>query len=249
MKKNNITDCESINPYDNTIPFFISMEHLARYRWAKEMLRRKKAQRVLDIACADGYGTIQLYKKGRFVLGADRDEILIKKAKAEYSDCEFDVIDIDTQAKKVVQQAPYDAICCFETLEHIQYPEKAIELFYECLNKNGYLMLSVPNEQYEPKDEKGDIVSKYHLHSFTPNQIKDMVNDCGFKIEKTLYQPMCVALHKNFSNTIRDRGVSKQELTDFFTNDKKSLDILAEVFGWPDETKGKSYSNIYYCKK
>lgn len=249
MKKKNNLEFESINPYQKTAPFFVRMEHLARYRWAREILRRKKSKRVLDFACADGYGTNQLYADGRFVLGADKSKELISKAKDNYTDCNFETIDIDKEADEIKKIAPFDAVCSFETLEHLDHPKRALKLFYECLEKNGHLLLSVPDGDYEPKDIDGEIISKYHLHAFSRTKIIQMLDRSGFKIEQVLHQHLGAQLHKNFNLIIRDRQISKEELLDLFPSDEKSLDILAELFAWPDDVKGNSYSTVILCSK
>ncbi|MCK5130276.1 MAG: class I SAM-dependent methyltransferase, partial [Clostridiales bacterium] len=223
MKKKHKADYESINPYEDKAPFFVRMEHLARYRWAKEMLRRKKLQRVLDIACADGYGTNELFADGRFVLGADRDKALISKANSRHTNCTFETIDIDKQPDRIRAHAPFDAICSFETLEHLKHPKRALKVFNECLCDDGYLLLSIPDGKYEPKDCDGNIISDFHLHAFSNTRIVKMLDRAGFKIEQVLHQHLGAQLHKNFNLIVRDRQISKQELLKMFPSDEKSL--------------------------
>ena len=249
MDKKKTWDLESINPYKKEAPFFVRMEHLARYRWAREMMRRSGARTALDIACADGYGTNQLSVEGRQVHGVDKSESLIQKARLKYKTCEFHVIDADEDDVDIKNLSPFDAVCCFETLEHVMYPIKLLELLRECLSRGGYLMLSVPNGEYEPLDENGDIASQYHRHIFSDGQLTKMLINSGFEIEEKLHQHLSAQLHRNFNNTVRDRDTTSGELEGFFPDDAHSLDLLSEVFAWPDEVKGKSYNMIYLCKK
>ena len=151
--------------------------------------------------------------------------------------------------EKIKQHAPYDAICCFETLEHLKHPKNVLKLFHECLIDGGHLFLSIPDGDYEPKDIDGEVISEFHLHSFSSTKMVSMLEKSHFKIEQILHQHMGARLHKNFNTTIRDRGISKEELTNLFASDEGSLDILSEVFAWPDETKGQSYSTVYDCIK
>ncbi len=247
--KNNKWDMESINPYKKSAPFFMRMEHIARYRWAKEMMRRRGASTALDIACAEGYGTNVLWAEDRKVIGVDKNPELIQKAELHYKKCEFHAIDVDENEISILNLSPFDAICCFETLEHVKYPIRLLEVLHECLNRDGYLMLSVPNGEFEPVDENGDIVSEYHLHAFSDTQLSKMLQKSGFEIEQKLHQHLSSQLYRNFNTVIRDRETTTEEMEGFFPNDAHSLDLLSEVFAWPDDVQGKSYNMIYLCKK
>lgn len=249
MKKKHKADFESINPYQNMAPLFVRIEHLARYRWAREILRRKKSKRVLDIACADGYGTDNLFVEGRYVLGVDRAQDLIQKAKDQYTDCEFIAYDIDIEPEKIEAYAPFDAICCFETLEHLKHPKKMLQIFSNILNKKGYLLLSIPDGEYEPLDSDGNIISDYHLHAFSQDNMASMLEEYGFNIQEILHQHLSSALHRNYNRVIRDHNLTHQEIVNLFPKDKRSLDLLSEVFAWPDKVKGDSYSTLFLCTK
>ena len=242
-------DFENINPYKKDAPFFVRMEHLARYRWAREMLRRNSAKSVLDIACADGYGTKQLCDGDRKVVGADKSVSLIQKAQLNCRTADFHVIDADENEQALINLSPFTAVCCFETLEHMKYPIRMLELLNECLARNGFLMLSVPNGEFEPVDDNGEILSRYHKHVFSDAQLSVMMENCGFRIEQKLHQHLSAQLHRNFNNTVRDRDTTTGELESFFPREKEKLDLLSEVFAWPDDVKGKSYNMIYLCKK
>jgi SAM-dependent methyltransferase len=204
---------------------------------------------VLDIACADGYGTNNLFIEGRYVLGVDRAEDLINKASIKYSNCDFIACDIDTQLEKVKGYAPFDAICCFETLEHLKYPRKVLQMFYDIITKDGYLLLSIPDGEYEPLDSDGNIISDYHLHAFIKDDMISMLEECGFKIQGILHQHLSAALHRNYNRVVRDHSITYNEFVDLFPKDKRSLDLLSEVFAWPDRVKGDSYNTIFICTK
>lgn len=249
MDKKKLAELESINPYKKQAPFFVRMEHLARYRWAREILRRRKSNAVLDVACADGYGTKQLVAEGRKVIGVDKSVELIQKAKMFYKDCEFKVLDVDEDEVNLLNLSPFDAICCFETLEHVKYPIRLLEVLSESLSRDGILMLSVPNGDFEPTDNNGELISDYHKHAFTDSQLTKMLKKCGLNIEAKLHQHLSAQLHRNYNVTLRDRDVTVDELEGYFPKDEKSLDILSEIVAWPDDIQGKSYNMIYLCKK
>jgi SAM-dependent methyltransferase len=145
--------------------------------------------------------------------------------------------------------SPFDAICCFETLEHVNYPIRLLEILSESLTREGFLLLSVPNGEFEPLDEKGEIISQYHKHAFSDAQLTRMINNCGLEVEQKLHQHLSAQLHRNFNNTVRDRDTTRAELESFFADDEAKLDLMSEVFAWPDDVQGKSYNMIYLCKR
>jgi len=93
--------------------------HLERYEYAAQILT---GRRVLDCACGMGYGTAILWAAGRFVVGKDLDPEAIRLAQLLYPDCFFFIGDIYT-----LPMEHYDALACFETLEHLEDPENVIQ--------------------------------------------------------------------------------------------------------------------------
>ena len=206
---------------------------------------------VLDIACADGYGTKQLCAVDRKVVGVDRSVSLIQKARLGCKMADFHVIDVDENETAVKNLSPFDAVCCFETLEHVKYPGKAAGAFkrmhwagaasscFRCPTGNLSLWM-----------QTGRFLSQYHEHAFSDMQLTGMLEHCGFAIEEKLHQHLSAQLHRNMSNTARDRDTTTEELESFFPQGQvEKLDLLSEVLAWPDDVQGKSYNMIYLCNK
>lgn len=93
--------------------------HLERYAYAASVLHGKS---VLDCACGMGYGTDLIRRGGASVLGVDIDPDAIQTARERYPESSYDVGDIYTTPFD-----GYDALVCFETLEHLDHPEQVIE--------------------------------------------------------------------------------------------------------------------------
>lgn len=61
---------EFVDPYDaSSGDLFVRTEHLARYLFAAEFIRRRGLRRALDAACGDGYGSRLLAGRAQEVLG------------------------------------------------------------------------------------------------------------------------------------------------------------------------------------
>ena len=220
---------EYIDPFDEKYDYLFRIEHLARYYFAAEELNR--FEKVLDVACANGYGTQILSQKALRVIGVDKNKEYLKIAEHKYSNknIEFNCIDVDRENIEGL----FDGIVCFETLEHLKYPEKLLKNLYNILTNNGTMILSVPNSNYEVI-ENGKNKDPFHLHIFEYNEIIDLIEKSGFIIEKVYGQ--------SYTNKIVNKEIEEYELTNL-VNDAKTI-------AYPNEEDiNKTYSYIFVLKK
>ncbi|TVQ63911.1 MAG: methyltransferase domain-containing protein [Phycisphaerales bacterium] len=122
----------------------LAAQHVARYAFAAQ---RVAGQRVLDIACGPGYGSAMLADAGATrVLGIDRSQDAIADAQVKHArvNVEFRAHDVFTLTPSDVGEI--DTIVCLETLEHVEDPERVLDVFRTLLPAGGLLVLSVPND-------------------------------------------------------------------------------------------------------
>ena len=91
--------------------------HLERYEYAASVLHD---QRVLDCACGMGYGT-KILSKVCDPMGWDTDPEAILLAMNRYPTCRFWLASLHDP------KDGYDALVCFETLEHLTDPERVLK--------------------------------------------------------------------------------------------------------------------------
>lgn len=233
MKKNGYDsmniNLEYVDSFDDKYDYWMRVEHLGRYLWACDILKDK--ENVLDIACANGYGTSVLSNSVGKVFGLDRNEEYIKIAKNKYNKENIEYIKFDVDNERIKDK--YDAIVCFETLEHVKYPKKLLNNLYQCLNKNGTLLLSVPNSKYEVI-ENGKNKDSFHLNIFEYNELINLIKNEKFKIEKILGQ--------SYTNKIVNNLIPEINKTDIF---KDAVNV-----GYPNEIDiSYTYSYIFLLKK
>lgn len=220
---------EYINPFDEQYDYMMRIEHLGRYYFASERLNNFK--KVLDVSCADGYGTKILSQRVASVDGIDRNEEYLRVARTKYNsnNINYKCIDVD---KKTINDT-YDGIVCFETLEHLKYPKKFLHNLYDILDNNGVMLLSVPNSDYEII-ENGKNKDSFHLHIFKYDDIIKMLYEIGFKIDKVLGQSY---INKIVNNEIKNYSITSVE------NDAKTI-------GYPNQEEiEKTYSYIFILNK
>ena len=212
-------------------PFVIRAEHLGRYLFASRICKMNKIETVYDIACGNGYGVSILAKGTRKVIGLDRSREFIDQAKKHYpgENSEYHPFDANSQTVSLFMKQkklpPADAIVSFETLEHLINPDQFINQCYENLKKQGLLILSVPNSQFEPK-RKGRSRNKYHLHLFSREKISSLLRKNGFVVKSVYGQPLANFFqHKaRFINPIFEKMTK---------NNRRLFLLMARLFGGP----------------
>jgi len=139
----------------------LEAEHLARYRWAAELV---KGKRVLDAGCGTGYGSELLAREGAAeVVGVDVDEAVVEAAQRVAPDgASFATADLRELPPGL---GDFDAVVCFEVLEHLDEPETALDALAAVLRPDGLLVVSSPNRDVYPPG------NPYHKHEFLPDEL------------------------------------------------------------------------------
>jgi SAM-dependent methyltransferase len=125
---------------------FIAAEHVHRYRLAARICG---GLRVIDLACGSGYGSAILRETASAVLGVDNDAAAINAARSTVGatkDVRFEAADaVEFLGRELAQD--WDAIVCFEGLEHVQEPARAVDALRDLAGKGMKLAVSLPNSR------------------------------------------------------------------------------------------------------
>ncbi len=146
----------------------IAIEHESRYRWAEGLARDRD---ILDVACGVGYGASILARVGaRHVLGVDVSPEAIGEARARAGEvAEFIVGDLHNIP---CEDRSFDLVTCFETIEHVADPNRALAELRRVLRDDGILLLSSPNRDvYIPGN-------RFHVHEYTPDELEHGLSAC-----------------------------------------------------------------------
>ena len=174
----------------------IVQQHLARYTFASSLASGK---RILDVACGIGYGSKMLRNAGASeVLGVDRSEETVALAKRDFG-VEGIVFHVGL-AENLSGFGKFDIVVSFETIEHIQKPEKFLEEVSRVLHKDGMLVISTPVR------ESGSLYTKpanpYHEREWSEDEFDSLLRNY-FPVCTPYYQYNLLKESFPFSRTLK----------------------------------------------
>jgi SAM-dependent methyltransferase len=117
----------------------IELEHQHRYRFAARIVRGRS---VLDAASGEGFGARILAETAARVTGVELDEGAVAHARGRYPGIDFQTGDVTALP---FPDGSFEAVVSFETIEHVDGPERAIAEFRRVLAPGGILLVSTPN--------------------------------------------------------------------------------------------------------
>jgi 2-polyprenyl-3-methyl-5-hydroxy-6-metoxy-1,4-benzoquinol methylase len=148
---------------------------LSVLKWASkavnEDLLNGHGRRALDVGCAYGYTSRVLAALGYETLGTDISSWGTKKAKT-LSGGQFLVC--DAQTTMPFQDGAFDLVTCFDVLEHLPFPEKALRGMFEACK--GTIVCTTPNKKVEKPVRK--LMRDYdetHISVKSPSQWQQSV--------------------------------------------------------------------------
>jgi SAM-dependent methyltransferase len=150
----------------------LSAPHLARYLFAADYAR---GHRVLDAGTGSGYGAVLLRACGAAAVDAvDIDATTIEQARRRFGDAgvHFYVDDCERLEQAV---GPFDLICCFENLEHLQYPDRFLAAAARVLVPTGVLLISTPDRAVTPPFVDGRPKNPFHVHEWYWEELRGLL--------------------------------------------------------------------------
>lgn len=123
---------------------------LETIKWGSKVSRQNLlsglGKTALDVGCAYGYSINILELLGYKTYGVDISRYAIEKAKANCVNCAGNFIVCDAQTNLPFKKT-FDLITCFDVLEHLENPLKAIKNMINLCK--GALICTTPNKAVE----------------------------------------------------------------------------------------------------
>ncbi len=135
----------------------IRLEHYHRYASVLEVVSDKD---VLDLASGEGYGSSLLANSARSVVAVDISAEAIRHAQLSYPHPKL-FFCTGSASTLAFDDAAFDAVISFETIEHLPEQEQMISEIRRVLRPNGFLIISTPNRPVY--SEESDEHNHYHV--------------------------------------------------------------------------------------
>jgi len=153
----------------------IASHVLESIKWASKVLSEDlldgTGKSALDIGCAFGYGVNLLRSLGYDVCGTDVSKYGLRQGKDRLQENAF--VACDAQ-QSLPFKKKFDLITCFEVLEHLERPARALQNMYDSVD--GIVLCTTPNKTVErvvKRILRG--FDKTHINVKTPSEWEDLI--------------------------------------------------------------------------
>lgn len=185
--------------FDNNNDEIIS-EHESRYRSISSLINNKV---VLDAACGSGYGSFEISKFAKNVIGID-----ISNESIEYCKDKFKSNNLSYEVASVTElpfeNDKFDIVISFETIEHISEDQQYLFLSQvkRVLKKDGCFVVSTPDKLIY--SDKKNYKNEFHIKEFYEEEFYVFLNKF-FKNIKFYYQSdeICNLIYSSESKEIK----------------------------------------------
>jgi SAM-dependent methyltransferase len=160
----------------------VEAEHVARYWWATRFC---EGLRVLDAGCGTGYGSAMIKEAGATeVVAVDNSEAIVEVARQGAP--EGVVCETADVTSLPYRNDSFEAVVCFEVIEHVEQPETVLDELTRVLAPDGLLLISSPNRaRYVPGNP-------HHRHEYLPGELGEALRS-RFPAVRLLQQHVMIA--------------------------------------------------------
>ncbi len=164
-----------------------------RYNHIKSFIRPADKMKVLDVGGGNGQLLEWLHINNGTVLDISKSGL--KEARQRG----YKTVQADVQKKYPVPESSFDAVICFETIEHIEKPVDMLRQIKRCLKPGGVLVLGVPNL---PAD------GVHHKKRWYLGDALEALGGAGLKVSEVRYTPGFLE-KETFSQMIKLKSIKK----------------------------------------
>jgi SAM-dependent methyltransferase len=180
--------------------------------------------KILDIGCSTGTYLAFLRELGWDTYGVELNPRASEWAREKLG---LNVFTGDFQEADFPREC-FDVVTLRHSLEHMHSPMEALKKTYRILQKNGLVIIGVPNVATIERA----IFGKWwtwevprHLYHFSPATLSNMLIKNGFKVSKIEYQPNVYNIILSLQNYLSDQFPDKDGWIKGFFNPDKNLKL------------------------
>lgn len=172
--------------YGLAITSFLWPNHLALFRFFRDMLPKDKKGKYLEIGPGHGYFLLTAMQRGGYdsFTGVDISETSVAQTRAlleHFGDRKkkFDLLCMDFLDSKLPEDG-FDAVVMGEVLEHVEQPDLFLKQIARLAKKDAYIFVTTCI----------NAPAVDHIYLFRDTQqLEKLFGDCGLKIKSQLIRP------------------------------------------------------------
>jgi len=166
--------------------------HKRRFEEIGKLIEPVKGK-VLDVGCADGvFSKVILDKtQAEELIGIDVVKTSISWAKKHWKKNKRMKFMVGNAEKLDFESSAFDAVFCFEVLEHVHSPKKVLEEFKRVMKKDGYGVFLVPSDSLLFRTiwflwlnfyPRGWVWKETHIQTYRGDFLPKICKKAGFKV-------------------------------------------------------------------
>lgn len=172
--------------------FLQKLWHNSKIKLAKKLLSKIQFKNCLDIGCASGFMLSEVAKAfpDANYTGVDIYDKAVEHARNTYPNINFKLASAE---KLPFKDSTFDLILFYETIEHVENPEKCLREIRRVLKKNGTLILTMDSGSWLFRivwfiweNTKGRIWKGAHLHPFHHRELERIVKKARFRVRRKI---------------------------------------------------------------
>jgi SAM-dependent methyltransferase len=150
--------------------------HLAVYEW---IAARVAIERVIDMACGEGYGSDVLAARAASVVGVDANPEAHEHARLRYTRPNLSF------ARDLVEtfSQPADAVVFLQTIEHLEDPGSVLDHFRSLVGEHGAVFVSTPNVLTLAPRGAARSDNPWHVHEYRSSEFEQLCRGTFSSVE------------------------------------------------------------------
>jgi SAM-dependent methyltransferase len=154
--------------------------HLIVYEW---IAARVAGQRVVDMACGEGYGAATLARAASTVVGVDANPEAFEHARLRYVQPNLSYERSLVETYGADAHGSFGAVTFLQTIEHVQEPANVLSHFKRLLAPGGTAYVSTPNllTLAPPGAEKSE--NPWHLKEYRAHEFRALCDEVFDHVE------------------------------------------------------------------
>ena len=208
---------------------------------------------VADISCGMGYGAVELSNIAGTVIGVDGSPDLDEPGRREVQQAQHPFSPERPGRGESVfayQRGRRRCVVSFETLEHLNDPNQAVEQFQRLLRPGGFFICSVPNVLSESGDSAGLPRNKSHKQWFNFGSLSRLVQRNDMRVIYRLGQSWSKTLFRREQQLSNAKRLPRRLSDEPVMHAPEMIRWLSYVAAYPNvEDVDGSYSIIIVAQK